>query len=271
VEALPAIITGIVDFVIGAVPQVVEAFVGLLTSVVEALPGIIETIVAALPELITGIVTAITEAVPQIVEAGITLLTALIDALPEIITTIVEALPQIIDAILTAITEAVPQLIDAGIELLTALVEALPDIITAVVEAIHPRQHGAREFLRPQRGVRAVALERLSQGPGPAAKKTAIPQAPPTAPSAPQNFTATPDDGSVTLAWTAPASTGGAAITGYQVSNDDGSAWAAADSDTGHTFTGLTNDQSYTFQVRAQNSAGNGPAATATATPVAGV
>jgi hypothetical protein len=103
-------------------------------------------------------------------------------------------------------------------------------------------------------------------------KKANIPPVPvPVVPSAPRNFTAEPGDASAVLAWTAPSSTGGAAITGYQVSNDDGGTWAAAGSNTGHTFTGLTNGQVYTFQVRAQNSAGNGAAATATATPEAEV
>jgi phi13 family phage major tail protein len=92
-----------------------------------------------------------------------------------------------------------------------------------------------------------------------------------SAPSVPLNFTATPDDAKAVLSWAAPANTGGAAITGYQVSSDNGTTWVSADSDTGHTFTGLTNGQAYTFKVRAQNSAGSGAAATTTATPLAGV
>jgi uncharacterized repeat protein (TIGR02543 family) len=88
-----------------------------------------------------------------------------------------------------------------------------------------------------------------------------------TTPSAPQNLDAEPSDGQVTLTWEAPASNGGAEITGYQVSKDNGVTWVAADNDTSHTFTSLTNGVEYTFRVRAVNDAGEGLAATAKATP----
>ena len=90
-----------------------------------------------------------------------------------------------------------------------------------------------------------------------------------TVSSTPQNFTATAGDGQVMLSWAAPASDGGSAITRYEVSSDGGGSWVAASSDTGHTFTSLTNRVLYTFAVRAVNGAGAGLTATATATPVA--
>lgn len=90
-----------------------------------------------------------------------------------------------------------------------------------------------------------------------------------TIPDAPQNFTATPGDGQVALSWTAPVSDGGAAISKYEVSSDNGSTWGTAATNTSHTFTGLTNGTAYTFKVRAVNSEGNGAEASATATPTA--
>ncbi|MDD4369443.1 MAG: fibronectin type III domain-containing protein, partial [Oscillospiraceae bacterium] len=90
-----------------------------------------------------------------------------------------------------------------------------------------------------------------------------------TAPTAPQNFTATAADGQVALSWTAPASNGGAAISGYEVSQDNGATWGTASTNTSHTFTGLTNGTEYTFKVRAVNSAGSGAEASAAATPAA--
>lgn len=91
----------------------------------------------------------------------------------------------------------------------------------------------------------------------------------PTAPTEPQNFTATPGDGEVTLSWTAPLNDGGAEITHYEVSSDNGATWVTASTSNSHTFTGLTNGTTYTFKVRAVNSAGNGAEASATATPIA--
>jgi len=88
-------------------------------------------------------------------------------------------------------------------------------------------------------------------------------------PTAPQNFTATAGDTQVTLAWTAPLNDGGSAITGFEVSSDNGTTWVAASSNTGHTFTSLTNGTAYIFRVRAINIAGVGAEASETATPVA--
>lgn len=90
-----------------------------------------------------------------------------------------------------------------------------------------------------------------------------------TAPTAPQNFSATPGDGQVALSWTAPASDGGAAISRYEVSCDNGSTWITASTNTSYTFIGLTNGTEYTFKVRAVNIIGNGAEASATDTPVA--
>ncbi|MCL2819508.1 MAG: fibronectin type III domain-containing protein [Oscillospiraceae bacterium] len=88
-------------------------------------------------------------------------------------------------------------------------------------------------------------------------------------PGVPQAFLATAGDGQVALTWTAPANNGGAVITKYQVSSDNGVTWVDATSATGHTFTELTNGTLYSFKVRAVNSEGSGDEATTTATPVA--
>ncbi len=92
-----------------------------------------------------------------------------------------------------------------------------------------------------------------------------------TVPTAPQNFQAVPGDGQVALTWEAPQSNGHAAITGYEVSKDNGSTWEAASTHSGHTFAELENGAEYTFKARAVNRMGNGAEATVTATPQATV
>jgi len=77
---------------------------------------------------------------------------------------------------------------------------------------------------------------------------------PPDAPSAPS--VTSHANSAVPLSWTAP-SPGGAAITGYEVKVSTGA--TKRTTSTSYTFTGLTNGQSYTFQVRAQNTHGWGP------------
>ncbi|MFA5675242.1 MAG: InlB B-repeat-containing protein [Christensenellales bacterium] len=82
------------------------------------------------------------------------------------------------------------------------------------------------------------------------------PQAP--VPSEPKNLKAFTGNGEVTLSWEMPVYGGSSTITGFEVSSNDGGAWITAGTETGYTFTGLTNGQSYTFRVRAVNSAGTG-------------
>ncbi|HEU4719736.1 MAG TPA: invasin domain 3-containing protein [Gemmatimonadaceae bacterium] len=97
---------------------------------------------------------------------------------------------------------------------------------------------------------------------------------PRTVPGAPTNLVASGGSANASLAWTAPASNGGSAITDYTVeySANGGSSWSsfphAASTTPAITVTGLTNGTSYTFRVSAVNAAGTGAtSSTATATP----
>ena len=108
-----------------------------------------------------------------------------------------------------------------------------------------------------------------------------------TVPGAPASLNIAPGDTQVTLTWTAPASDGGQAVTKYQyrVSADGGSNWnpdwtdVPDGSDAGSdladerslTLTSLDNGTTYTFQLRAVNSDGEGSEVEATATPQAPV
>ena len=109
-------------------------------------------------------------------------------------------------------------------------------------------------------------------------------QAQTTVPGAPENLAATAGDGGVTLAWAAPASDGGGAITKYRYRYSAGSTvsanatWAdvpdgsdtgsSTADETGVTVSGLNNGTQYAFEVLAVNSAGEGAkAGPVTATP----
>ena len=101
-----------------------------------------------------------------------------------------------------------------------------------------------------------------------------------TPPSAPQDLTAEPGDRSVALLWTAPATDNGQAVTGYEYRQKSGTgafgAWVdilGSNSNTaGYTVTGLTNGIFYTFEVSAENAAGQSVASNeANAVPAAGL
>ncbi|WP_053094149.1 S-layer family protein [Cellvibrio sp. pealriver] len=81
-------------------------------------------------------------------------------------------------------------------------------------------------------------------------------------PGAPTIGTATAGNTQATVTFTAPASNGGSAITGYTVTANPGAITRAATSSP-YTFTGLTNGTAYTFTVTATNAAGTGAASAA--------
>ena len=105
-----------------------------------------------------------------------------------------------------------------------------------------------------QVAVRAVN----AAGNGPASSPVA--GVPRTTPGAPTGIVVTPGNGQLTVTWVAPASNGGSAITGYQVSTNGGSRWSSVlpSSPTSFTATGLVNGRSYSIRVRAVNAAGTG-------------
>ena len=99
----------------------------------------------------------------------------------------------------------------------------------------------------------------------------------PDAPGTPAAATAEGREGELTVSWTAPASDGGAAITGYRVqwksgSEDyDGSETSTRQAEvTGLTYTiaGLTDGTAYTVRIVAVNEAGDGEAVEVSAEPL---
>jgi hypothetical protein len=84
---------------------------------------------------------------------------------------------------------------------------------------------------------------------------------PRTVPGVPPFVSATAGAGSATVTWTAPASNGGSAITGYDVTRYVGGVsqgTTSVDVATQTTVSGLTNGTTYTFRVAAKNVAGTG-------------
>ena len=100
-----------------------------------------------------------------------------------------------------------------------------------------------------------------------------------TPPSAPRNLAAEARDGEARLTWQAPLTDNGQAVPGYDYRQKAGTgafgAWVDISGSnvntTEYTVTSLANGTLYTFEVQAENTAGqSGPSNQASATPVAG-
>lgn len=103
------------------------------------------------------------------------------------------------------------------------------------------------------------ATNAVGTGPSSAPSNAVTPVAPAGVPGAPTSVTATAGDASAKVSFSAPTSTGGAAITKYTVTSSPGGLTATGPGSP-ITVTGLTNGTSYTFTVKATNSVGTGAA-----------
>ncbi|MEI6048947.1 MAG: FISUMP domain-containing protein, partial [Bacteroidota bacterium] len=102
-----------------------------------------------------------------------------------------------------------------------------------------------------------TATNAIGNGLASSTSNSVTPSAPATVPGAPTIGTATAGNLQATVTFTAPASDGGSAITGYTVTSSPGSKTGTGTA-TSITVTGLTNGTAYTFTVTATNAIGPG-------------
>ena len=109
------------------------------------------------------------------------------------------------------------------------------------------------------------ATNAVGTGPTTPASNVVIPETRP--PTSPTMVKATAGNGSATVTWTPPATTGGSPVTGYSVTSTPTAKTCTTTGALTCTVTGLTNGNAYTFSVTATNAAGTSPTSQAS-TPV---
>ncbi|MCX6309347.1 MAG: fibronectin type III domain-containing protein [Bacteroidia bacterium] len=121
--------------------------------------------------------------------------------------------------------------------------------------------------------VQLKAMNKFFDSPA-TASISATPSGGPTAPEAPTALTVTEGNAQLSVAFTAPASDGGSAITNYKYSINGGFTYfpcVPAQTTSPIIISGLTNGTTYVAKIRAVNAIGDGSVATITGTPNATV
>ena len=127
---IPAAVEAVLQFVEGLlstenISALIDAALALLTGLVEGLIAAVPVIIEAAPVIIENLVTAILDNLPQIIECAITLLNALTQGLLDNLPLLVDAAIELTLAIAEGLIEALPDLIDAVLDLVDALVNTI--------------------------------------------------------------------------------------------------------------------------------------------------
>ena len=127
---IPAAVEAVLQFVEGLlstenISALIDAALALLTGLVEGLIAAVPIIIEAAPIIIENLVTAILDNLPQIIECAITLLNALTQGLLDNLPLLVDAAIELTLAIAEGLIEALPDLIDAALDLVGALVDTI--------------------------------------------------------------------------------------------------------------------------------------------------
>ena len=127
---IPAAVEAVLQFVEGLLSTenlsaLIDAALALLTGLVEGLIAAVPVIIEAAPVIIENLVTAILDNLPQIIECAITLLNALTQGLLDNLPLLVDAAIELTLAIAEGLIEALPDLIDAALDLVDALVDTI--------------------------------------------------------------------------------------------------------------------------------------------------
>lgn len=142
-QIIPALVTGLLQFVRDAVTLLVDSVPAILDAAVQMFSGLVESLAVVLPDLVSQIATllptlvaALLGMIPSILASAITLFNSLVQAVvtivPQLVTTITELLPTLIESILSML----PDILAAAVQLFMSIVQAIPTILPVLVTSL---------------------------------------------------------------------------------------------------------------------------------------
>ena len=139
-QAVPAIISGLIDTLTKNGAKITRAGTDLLVSLVNNVSGIIKGIAEALPLIIDGICDVLLspDTLGTLADAGVTLFMAIVDNLPEIMRSLGAVVRELVTAIGEMLTDPTrrAELLEIGKDMATALLEAFPVVVESALSLI---------------------------------------------------------------------------------------------------------------------------------------
>jgi hypothetical protein len=140
-------ISGFVDKIAQAIPQIIEVGGSIIQSLVSALMQNMPLLVTAAFDLISQFAGFVLENLPMLIETALSILTTLALGIAEQAPTLIPAIVQTMLTIVQTLINNIPLLVDAAIQLVMGLVQgliaaipllisAIPTLITSFIEAI---------------------------------------------------------------------------------------------------------------------------------------
>jgi TP901 family phage tail tape measure protein len=151
IEMVSIMLTELVNVLVALLPTLLppllEGAIALLTGIIDAIVGNIEPLIEMVVYLVTTVAEFIIENLPLLIEAAIQIVVALAlgiaDALPELIPSIVEAIILIVDTLLNNMD----QILNAALQIIMGLAKGLVDALPRLIEALPKIISGIINFI----------------------------------------------------------------------------------------------------------------------------
>lgn len=142
-ELLPQILpkllemaSGIVQSLVGFLPQLTEAATTLFLGIVHAIPPVLTSLLSELPKIIDSVLSALSDALPLILSAAEQAFMAIVQALPSVLSSLTSALPKILQSVIDFLVSSAPSLLKQAINFLMTIVKAIPSIVSSLASSL---------------------------------------------------------------------------------------------------------------------------------------